>query len=371
MLEKIFEPKNKRKIRFATLSSKRKIADKMLDSKKLHQIKQLENLALKKFDKNYIEKLTLLLHNSKNSNNYTVIRNNLNKSVLIFNKTTNEFDVTLPKLNEDLPINLKTEYNLSKKQCYKSFSNNLNEDNSEIIDNNFNNRLVKHKIPTYLNDFIFNQKQKNLFIKSNINLHKDNFHLKTLSNNLPKIQNLNYFNKKLNYKKFYFNKNNNNCNSTKILNNYSSISPKKICGFDENLGKSLIKGNVSHLTNTQKENLKFISELNIFPPKQNIIRKTTKSTYSELCNNHTKKRQRQTELLSRNNDTIKINKINKENRKHINKMISDISKLQFDAKQQEEDVDILIRRNNEFMRNLVISKTSNSYLTKKISNINK
>ena len=52
-------------------------------------------------------------------------------------------------------------------------------------------------------------------------------------------------------------------------------------------------------------------------------------------------------------------------------MISDISKLQSDAKHEEEDVDILIKRNNEFMQNLVTSKTTtNVYRSKKNSSVN-
>ena len=277
MLEKIFEPKNKHKIRFATLSSKRKIADKMLDIKKQHQLKQLENLALKKFDRNYVEKLTLLLYNSKNSNNYTRIRNNLNKSVLIFNKTTNELDVTLPKLAQDsTSTNVEIEDSSSNKRHYISISNNLSTDNSQTVKNRFqiNNRLIKHKIPTNIKDLIFNQ--KDIFIKNN------NHRLNTLSNDLPKIQNLKYFNKNLNCKKSCFSINKDNNNSTKYLTNLSTFTPKQICEFDENLGKSLINGNVSHLTNTQKENLKYISELNIFPHMKNVNKKATKIIYWEL-----------------------------------------------------------------------------------------
>ena len=352
MLEKIFEPKNKRKIRFATLSSKKKAVDKMLDSKKQHQIKLLENLVLKKFDKNYVEKLTLLLYNSKNSNNYTMIRNNLNKSVLIFNRTTNEVDVTLPKLvpNSTTIINETTDNSLNK-QHYINTSNNLNTNNSEKSNNKFqtNNRLIKYKTPINIKDLIFDHKKKYLFIKKNINIYKNknNNHSKTLSNNLPKIQDLKYFNKNNNYEKYKINKN--NCSPKKFLTNCSTFSPKQICEFDENLGKSLINGNISHLTNTQKQNLKFISELNIYPPKKNISKKQSKSLYSDLCNYDKKKLLKLTEHITKNDNSIKMTQINKENRMHIDKMMSDISKLQSDAKQQEEDIDILIKRNNEFM----------------------
>ena len=107
MMEKIFESKNKRKIRIPTLSVKKKIAEQMIDKMKQHQIKNLANLALKKFDKNYVEKLSVLLHGSKNSPNYTYKRNNINKSVLIYNQTTNALDLALPKTYKDFENNKK------------------------------------------------------------------------------------------------------------------------------------------------------------------------------------------------------------------------------------------------------------------------
>ena len=58
---------------------------------------------------------------------------------------------------------------------------------------------------------------------------------------------------------------------------------------------------------------------------------------------------KQPEPLFKNDNSIKMAQINKENRKHIDKMMSYISKLQSDVKHHEEDIDILIKRNNELM----------------------
>ena len=348
MMEKIFESKNKRKIRIPTLSVKKKIAEQMIDKMKQHQIKNLANLALKKFDKNYVEKLSVLLHGSKNSPNYTYKRNNINKSVLIYNQTTNALDLALPKTYKDFENNKKKNYlntysNKINKKSYNFIRDNIKKNlnnmrHNKNNKNNKNNTVSKEKLKN-----IYSEIKNKYVINSNTNKITDNYE------NSPQLKDLK------------------RCDFPDIKNN---TSKNKIIKQNDNtnytIDEKLKTWKLNYATPTQKEKLEFLSDLNI-PSSINTFRKCQntsgsskkinnkkikKINFSELCHYEKKKCQKNSVLFLKK--IPKIKEINRESRNQLRKMITDISKLKTDVDQQQEDVNILIQKNNYFLKSLGI-----------------
>ena len=69
------------------------------ESEKDREIKIIEGLRSKKLSKEYIDKLSVLLYNSKNKINYSQKRNNIKKTIYKLDDN-NELNLTLPKLRK-------------------------------------------------------------------------------------------------------------------------------------------------------------------------------------------------------------------------------------------------------------------------------
>ena len=102
----------------------------------------IENLHKKKLSKDYVDKLIVLLYNSKNKLNYSQKRNNIKKAIYKLDEN-NELYLTLPKLknrNKNIYANNyakteTTEYS-NNKITSNSPSPNRYLDDEEILDEN-------------------------------------------------------------------------------------------------------------------------------------------------------------------------------------------------------------------------------------------
>ena len=109
----------------------------MGESEKDHEIKFLEDLFNKKLSQDYIDKLSILLYNSKNKTDYPRKRNNLQKTIYKYDDN-NELCLTLPKLKNK-------------------------RENRNFMNNNFNN--FKGYTKTETSDYTKNKITNNPFQK--------------------------------------------------------------------------------------------------------------------------------------------------------------------------------------------------------------
>jgi hypothetical protein len=252
-----------------------------VESKEDREIRILESFYMKKLSKDYVDRLTVLLYNSKNKNNYSQKRNNIKKTIYKFDDN-NLLYLTLPKLkkfkNKDAKpvtnnisnINTKTEtteYTNTNKISSKPSPKKQNENSEEILDENIKEILYDNetmdKKDKKKGKILFEQlKTKyNLFDyeinnNNNSNYIYDNNNFKQKLKNLPKIS-----------------------KKKQIPAEYKLIAtPQQISEFDYLLGRSFINGNLRYLTKKQRENLAYIAELDYFnsvdklKEKSNIIK---------------------------------------------------------------------------------------------------
>ena len=214
------------------------------ESEKDRELRILEGFLGKKLSKNYIDKLTVLLYNSKNKLNYSEKRNNIKKAIYKLDEN-NELYLTLPKLrNKGNKVGVNnytktetTEYSNNKKTSNPSPKKYLDDD--DILDESIKEEEEKGKI-------LFEQ----------LKTKYDSF---DIEDNNPKSPNKNIYDKKTKYKSLP------KLQKKQIPSEYKLIAtPKQISEFDYNLGKSFVNGNLRYLTKLQKEKLAYIAELNLF-----------------------------------------------------------------------------------------------------------
>ena len=345
MLEKIFESKNKHKIHIPTLNVKKKMAEKMMDKMNHDQIKNLAKLTFKKLNKDYIDKLSILLYGSKKSTDYALIRNNINKSVLIYNQYTKELDLALPKTFR--------EFDTIKKKNYLFTDTNRNF--------NFNKNLTENITKNDIKNMTYNKKMKSNSttkeeVKNTCPLIKDknNNYMNqrtTIYENLPQLTDL----KKSNFSNI---KNNKSMDKIFKQNNNSTFV----------IDKNNKNWKLNSITTPQNRNLELLSESNIsstlnsFYRNKNLAnsvkkvnnKKIHKVIFSELYHYDKKKWEKNSAVFLKNMNTSNLKELNGETRNQLNKMITDISKMKNVADKQEEDVKTLIRNNNDFLKKLGI-----------------
>ena len=345
MLEKIFESKNKHKIHIPTLNVKKKMAEKMMDKMNHDQIKNLAKLTFKKLNKDYIDKLSILLYGSKKSTDYALIRNNINKSVLIYNQYTKELDLALPKTFREFDTIKKKNYLFTDTNRNFNFNKNLTEN---ITKNDIKNM-------TYYKKMKSNSTSKEE-VKNTCPLIKDknNNYMNqrtTIYENLPQLTDL----KKSNFSNI---KNNKSMDKIFKQNNNSTFV----------IDKNNKNWKLNSITTPQNRNLEFLSESNIsstlnsFYRNKNLAnsvkkvnnKKIHKVIFSELYHYDKKKWEKNSAVFLKNMNTSNLKELNGETRNQLNKMITDISKMKNVADKQEEDVKTLIRNNNDFLKKLGI-----------------
>ena len=346
-----------------------------VESKEDREIRILESFYMKKLSKDYVDRLTVLLYNSKNKNNYSQKRNNIKKTIYKFDDN-NLLYLTLPKLkkfkNKDAKqgtnnisnINTKTEtteYTNTNKISSKPSPKKQNENSEEILDENIKEILYDNetmdKKDKKKGKILFEQlKTKyNLFdyeINSNNNSNYiyDNNNFKQKLKNLPKIS-----------------------KKKQIPAEYKLIAtPQQISEFDYLLGKSFINGNLRYLTKKQRENLAYIAELDYFhsvdklKEKSNIIKEMKYGNQSkkkllmpiDIFKYDKKKWEKIYNEQNNNNNHVVIADLNEKNKEKLDNMNEKINKLNIDAFVADKEVNKVINNINYFLNRYGVDNNS-------------
>jgi hypothetical protein len=340
----------------------------------------IENLHKKKLSKDYVDKLIVLLYNSKNKLNYSQKRNNIKKAIYKLDEN-NELYLTLPKLknrNKNVYANNYAKTETTEYSNNKITSNNpspnrylddeeiLDENIKEILyDNEDKNDIVKKEEEEEKGKILF-EKLKTRYdsfdLEDNNNLRsEDNVKNKKKYKSLPKLQ------------------------KKQIPSEYKLIAtPQQISEFDYNLGKSFVNGKLRYLTNAQKEKLSYIAELNIFNSIDRIKEKA--NLIKELKNENKNKKKllmpidffkydsekwkKISDERNKNINDIVITKLNEENKDKLNVMKEYINKLNMDAFMAEKDVNKTINNINFFLTKYGMEAGSSNSSKKSIAHQN-
>ena len=323
----------------------------MGESEKDHEIKFLEDLFNKKLSQEYIDKLSILLYNSKNKTDYPRKRNNLQKTIYKYDDN-NELCLTLPKLknkrenrnfmNNNFKGYTKTEtsdYTKNKinnnpfQKQYSEENNILDESIKEILYDN----EVKDKKEEDKGKILYDQ----LRTRYNMFTYDENNGKNKNSKNLSKIK-----------------------NKKQIPSEYKLIAtPQQISQFDYNLGKSFTNGNLRYLTRQQKEKLAYIAELNLFNSMDRLKEKTDIIKEIKAGNQSRKpilmpidffkyddqKWRKYSLEKNKNINNIAIHELNNENKEKLNKMRDYVNKLNVDAFVADKEVNKTINNINTFL----------------------
>ena len=316
------------------------------ESEKDREIRIIEGLRSKKYSQEYIDKLSVLLYNSKNKINYSQKRNNIKKAIYKLDDN-NELYLTLPKLrkNKNVGVNAlakteTTEYSNNKNTTKPSPKRNFDDDD-DILDENI--REILYENENNNTDKEEEQKGKILFDKLKTrydNFNFDNSIKKSKFKSLPKLK------------------------KKQIPSEYKLIAtPQQISEFDYNLGKSFVNGHLRYLTKFQKEKLGYIAQLNIFnsidrlKEKTNIIKEIKNNSKSkkrilmpiDFFKYDSEKWKKISEERNQNYNDIIINKLNDDNKDKINDMKEYLNKLNIDAFAADKDVNKAINNINNFL----------------------
>lgn len=346
-----------------------------VESKEDREIRILESFYMKKLSKDYVDRLTVLLYNSKNKNNYSQKRNNIKKTIYKFDDN-NLLYLTLPKLkkfkNKDAKqgtnnisnINTKTEtteYTNTNKISSKPSPKKQNENSEEILDENIKEILYDNetmdKKDKKKGKILFEQlKTKyNLFDyeinnNNNSNYIYDNNNFKQKLKNLPKIS-----------------------KKKQIPSEYKLIAtPQQISEFDYLLGRSFINGNLRYLTKKQRENLAYIAELDYFnsvdklKEKSNIIKEMKYGNQSkkkllmpiDIFKYDKKKWEKIYNEQNNNNNHVVIADLNEKNKEKLDNMNEKINKLNIDAFVADKEVNKVINNINYFLNRYGVDNNS-------------
>ena len=329
------------------------------ESEKEREIRILEGFLGKKLSKDYLDKLTVLLYNSKNQFNYSEKRNNIKKTIYKLDEN-NELYLTLPKLKNK--INKIGANNYTKTETTECTNNKVTSnpspkkyyDEDDILDENIKEILYDNEDNNKANKKEEEEKGKILF--EQLKTRYEGFDLgDNRENNMPNNINTN---KKPKYKSLP------KLKKKQIPSEYKLIAtPKQISEFDYNLGKSFVNGNLRYLTKFQKEKLAYIAELNIFnsidrlKEKNNMIKeikygnKNKKKFLNpiDFFKYNAEKWKKISNERNKNYNNIIINNLNNENLEKLNIMKDNINKLNIDAFMAEKEVNKTINNINNFL----------------------
>jgi hypothetical protein len=348
-----------------------------VESKEDREIRILESFYMKKLSKDYVDRLTVLLYNSKNKNNYSQKRNNIKKTIYKFDDN-NLLYLTLPKLkkfkNKDAKpvtnnisnINTKTEtteYTNTNKISSKPSPKKQNENSEEILDENIKEilydnetmdkkdkkkgKILFEQLKTKYNLFDYEINNNN---NNNSNYIYDNNNFKQKLKNLPKIS-----------------------KKKQIPAEYKLIAtPQQISEFDYLLGRSFINGNLRYLTKKQRENLAYIAELDYFnsvdklKEKSNIIKEMKYGNQSkkkllmpiDIFKYDKKKWEKIYNEQNNNNNHVVIADLNEKNKEKLDNMNEKINKLNIDAFVADKEVNKVINNINYFLNRYGVDNNS-------------
>ena len=357
-MNKIFENKEKKN------NLKKKTPLPYLKSRgeyeKDREIRIIEGLAGKKLSKDYIDKLTVLLYNSKNKENYSQKRNNIKKAVYKLDNN-NELYLTLSKLNKNKNIAINniyaktetTEYSNSNKISSNPSPKELYDD-EDILDENIKEILYDNEDMTNKNKKN-EEEEKGKILFEQLKTRYEGFDFgENGKNNMP--NNIN--DKKAKYKSLP------KLKKKQIPSEYKLIAtPQQISEFDYNLGKSFVNGNLRYLTKSQKEKLAYIAELNLFnsidrlKEKGNIIKEIKNCGKAKKCfvmpidffKYDAEKWKQISNERNKNYNNIVISQLNKENKERLDVMKENIGKLNADAFIADKEVNKAINNINIFL----------------------
>ena len=373
-MNKIFENNEKPK------NYKKKSPLPMLKSRgeyeKDREIRILEGFLNKKLSRDYVDKLTILLHNSKNKLNYSEKRNNIKKAIYKLDEN-NELYLTLPKLKNKQnkkPVNYyakteTTEYtnnkissNPSPKKYYDE-DDILDESIKEILydkeDNNINTKneeeekgkILFEQLKTKYDSFEIGENNESNSVKNKRGKYKS----------LPKLE------------------------KKQIPSEYKLIAtPKQISEFDYNLGKSFVNGNLRYLTKSQKEKLAYIAELNLFnsidrlKEKNNMIKdikhgNKNKNNFLmpiDFFKYNAEKWKKISNERNKNYNNIAISQLNEENKVKLDLMKENVNKLNFDAIIADKEVNKTIKNINYFLNKYGTETLSGNSSKKSMNRMN-
>lgn len=345
------------------------------------ELKMLENLQPRKFDKNYVEKFVTLLHDSKTLKpKYSIQRKKLKiNPIKIINK-----DIIKNNNNNGIYITSAT---LNNNNQYPNI--NIFDNNEEYGHNSSDYELDDEQTLTYSEKDILNNKNDN---KDNINEELNEEKGKMLYEILRTKKK---FNTKKKYGKLYASTeinelpkvNNNDSNYHIKRKNY--FSPDFIRNFDNSLAKSIEKQNFKKLTKNQAKNLYYISELKVFDlvgkmkNKNKILNKFKNNNQIYLSNRDLfkydkKKWDEKRKELNKNINEIMFNKFNLDNKKYLKKMRKSVDKLHDNAEYIEtdlgklfNDLNVFIDKNREYIKENNHSNKESSKHSKRGSFITK
>ena len=333
-------------------------------TEKEREVKNLDDRFKKRYNKDYIERLTTLLYNSKNKKDYSKKRKNLTKAVYKLDENEKLY-LTLPKLNEGNNNNngfanrqgnvIGTNYNGIKTQTTGYTNTNINTNPTTKKRFLSTEKESKEKEPLNENiteifydpDFIDEkEEEKAKFLYEKL---KTKYHSFDLGDE--------------HYKKKNGRKNLSKIKTRNIPPDYQLIAtPKQISEFDYNLGQAFIKGNFRFLTNKQKENLGYIGELNLFNSinrlkhKQNKIKELKNEKKGknillpiDLFKYDAEKWKKYTYEKNKNNNDVVINELNEKNKIKLDDMKEYIDKLNNEAYNADKDVNNIINKIDIFL----------------------
>ena len=350
LLNKIFQTdkksnSNKKPPQYSLIKSREEL-------EKEHEIKVLENFLQKKLTKDYIDKISILLYNSKTKTNYPQKRNNIQKTIYKYDDN-NELYLTLPKLQD----NNKNKNHFEGKNYMKT----------DTTDCTTNNKITKNHSPKKF-------KEEDILEENIKEILYDNENIEQNEEDKAKIL---YEKLKTRYDSFDFE--NNNFNYLEDKKTYKSLpkirkkqippeyrliaTPQQISEFDYNLGKFFVNGNLKYLTREQKEKLAYIAELNIFnsvdrmKEKRNILKEIKSESQNkkkifmptDFFKYDAVKWEKIAKERNKNMNNIAIHQLNDENREKLINMRDYINKLNVDAFVADKEVNKTISNINNFL----------------------
>lgn len=331
-------------------------------NEKEREIKVLENMQPRRFNKDYVEKFVSLLHESRSLKpSYSSARKKIKlRHIKTENKKPNingnGIYITMPNLenknDDDLYRYANPSDNRYTKEDTIPFPNELLEEE----DKDENNLYFKNKSYDILTDTVkdillrdkeksetesYKQKEKLLYeqLRTKKAFNKNRFNSAKRINNIPYENNNNYSNRRR--KNF--------------------LSPKFIKNFDNNLAKSVENNNFKKLTENQVKNLYYIAELRLF---DNIDELGRKNKILKELNNYKKKKYMDTidvfkynkekwdekrKEMNKNINNIMFNKFNRDNKKYLRIMKKGVEKTHDDSKLIEKDMIKYIDDINNFI----------------------
>ena len=326
------------------------------NSDKEDEIKTLDNLFKKKFSRDYMDRLTTLLYNSKDKKDYSQKRKNLEKTIFKLDENQKLY-LTLPKIKPEQTNkkgfvtkqgNIGTNYiktettnytTTNKRNKYKHENDDYYiKERDEALDENIKEILYEQ------NNMDKYEEEKGKFLYEKLKTKYENF---GINNNKNKKR-----------------KNWSNIKKRKILNDYRLIAtPQQISEFDYNLGQVFIKGKFRFLTNKQKENLGYIGQLNLFnsmnriKEKINIIKdlkddkKNKKNVLLpiDVFKYNAEKWKKYTYEKNRNNNDVIINELNEKNKNKLDDMKEYIDKLNVEAYNTDKEVNKIMNNIDLFL----------------------